>query len=216
MEQLTEAVIAVASSPWIYPIVFLLTVGDAFLVIVPSETVVVALGALAIAGGEPSLWLLVPVAALAAMVGDSLCFAVGRGVGLTRYGWMRRPGIVRAFSWAAKALDRRAAAVLLTARFIPYARIAVNLTAGATGFRYRRFLVLTAIAGLCWALYNTVIGALVGAWLGANPLIAVAVSVVIAIALGLLVDRLTSVIARRRAARATTRGDVHRAETTGS
>jgi len=201
MEQLTEAVIAVASSPWIYVVVFVLTIGDAFLVILPSETVVVALGALAMSDGEPSLWLLVPVAALAAMIGDSLCFAIGRGVGLTRFGWMRRPGIVRAFAWAATALDRRAAAVLLTARFVPFGRIAVNLTAGATGFRYRRFLSLTAIAGLCWALYNAVIGALVGSWLGANPLIAVAVSIAIAIALGLLVDRLTSVIAQRRALR---------------
>lgn len=201
MEQLTEAVLAVAGSPWIYPIVFVLAVGDAFLVVVPSETIVVALGALAVSGGEPSLWLLIPIAAFAAMVGDSLSFAVGRGIGLTKFGWMRRPGVVNAFSWARNALDRRAAAVLLTARFVPYARIAVNLTAGATGFRYRRFLALTSIAGLCWALYNIFMGALVGAWLGANPLIAVAVSVAIAITLGLLVDRITTLIARRRAER---------------
>ena len=41
-----------ASSPWLYPLVFALVVGDAFLVVLPSETVVVALGALAGATGS--------------------------------------------------------------------------------------------------------------------------------------------------------------------
>lgn len=196
MDQIAAAVLAAAGSPWVYPVLFLLTVLDAFLVVLPSETVVVALGALALSGSGPNLFVLIPVAAAAAIVGDSLTFAVGQRIGLGRFRWMRRPRVVLAFGWARRSLDRRAAAVLLTARFVPFGRIAVNLTAGATGFRYRRFLGLTAIAGLCWAVYNVVVGAIFGAWLGGNPVLAVAVSVVVAIGLGILVDQVSARVTR--------------------
>jgi membrane protein DedA with SNARE-associated domain len=198
VDVITHAAIAAAESPWVYLVVFVLTVLDAFFVVLPSETVVVALGSLAFSTGHPSIWLLVPVAATAAMIGDSLTFSVGNSIGITRFRWMRRPSSVRAFAWAARALDRRAAVVLLTARFVPFGRIAVNLTAGATGFPYRRFLGLTAIAGVCWAIYNALIGALFGAWLGGNPVLAVIVSVIVAIGLGILVDAISSRIAGLR------------------
>lgn len=199
MDAVAQFVIDAAASPWLYPFVFLLTVSDAFLVIVPSETVVVALGALATSTGEPQLWILIPVAALAAIVGDTLTYALGRRIGVTRFGWMRRPKVVAVLEWASRALDRRAASVLLTARFIPFGRIAVNLTAGATGFTYRRFLGLTAIAGVGWAIYNTLVGALFGTVFGDNPVLAVVVSVVVAIGIGLVIDLVTESRAKRRA-----------------
>ena len=51
--------IAIAESPLVYPALFALIVLDAFLVIVPSETALVALAALAGASGSPSLAVLV-------------------------------------------------------------------------------------------------------------------------------------------------------------
>jgi membrane-associated protein len=198
MDLLTDAALETASSPWIYLVVFALTVLDAFLVVVPSETVLVALAALSLSAGSPDLALLVPVAAAAAVIGDSLTFWMGRTVGVTRFRWMRRPRVIRVLDWAARSLDHRAAVVLLTARFVPFGRIAVNLTAGATGFRYPRFLALTAVAGLCWAVYNVVVGALFGSWLDGEPVLAVVVSVVVAVGLGALVDRASTLAARRR------------------
>ncbi|GAB3606505.1 hypothetical protein GCM10027413_19140 [Conyzicola nivalis] len=189
MEQITDATLLLAASPWVYVVVFLLTVLDAFFIVVPSETVVVALGALALSTGSPDLTILIPVAAVAATIGDSLTFWLGRVVGLVRFAWMRRPRVARVLGWAARSLDDRAAAVLLTARFVPFGRIAVNLTAGASGFRYSRFLALTAVAGVCWASYNALVGALFGAWFEGNPLLAVAMSVAVALVLGVLVDR---------------------------
>ena len=190
--------IAAAASPWLFPIVFALTVSDAFLVVVPSETVIVALGALATSTGQPNLAILLPVAALAAILGDSLTYALGRAIGVSRFGWMRRARVAAVLGWAARALDRRAASVLLTARFIPFGRIAVNLTAGATAFPYRRFLGLTAIAGVGWALYNTLIGAVFGRLFGNNPVIAVVVSVVVAVSIGLVIDLITEKRAKAR------------------
>lgn len=47
---------------------------------------------------------------------------------------MRKQKTAAAFAWARRELDQRAAAIILTARYIPVGRIAVNMTAGATGF----------------------------------------------------------------------------------
>lgn len=201
MDDVTQAVLALLGSPWLYPVVFAITALDALLIVVPSETVVVALGATAAATGTPDLRIVAPVAAAAAVLGDNLGYLVGRSVGIDRIRWMRRPTIARAFAWARRALDRRAAVVILTARFVPFGRLAVNLTAGATGFPLRRFVPLTIVAGTTWALYNVGVGAVFGTWLEGQPVLAVVVSVVVAVSLGIAVDAINSrLMGSRRAA----------------
>ena len=199
MDAILAWVTLAEQGPWLYVVLFALVVADAFVVVLPSETVVVALGSLALSTGSPSLWLVLPVAALGAVVGDNLCYAIGRRIGTERFRWMRRPRIQAAISTARSALDRRAASLILTARYIPFARIAANLTAGATGFSYRRYLPLTVVAGTSWAAYNCIIGALFGAWLGEYPILAVLVSIVVAVTLGIAVDAITARVAARRA-----------------
>jgi membrane-associated protein len=186
---------AVAASPWLYPVLYLLVVGDAFLVVLPSETFVVALGVLSAATGQPPLWAVIPVAALGAITGDLLCFRIGRSVGLERWRWQRRPRVARAIERARTGVHRRPAALILTARYIPFARIAVNLAAGATGLPGRVFLPLAAVAGTAWAVYNSMIGAVVGR-LVPNPVIAVIVSVAIALVVGATVDAIGARINR--------------------
>lgn len=199
--------LAAAGSPWVYPSVFVLVVLDAFLVVVPSETVVVALGALAFSHGAPNVWLLLAIAAVGAVVGDNLCYLVGRRIGTDRFRWMSRPRVAAMIGHARRAIETRPATLILTARYIPYARIAANLTAGAIGFRYGRYLPLTLLAGSCWAVYNVVIGAVFGSWLGDNPVLAVLVSVVVAVCLGVLVDLATARAAARRRAPAAVNDD---------
>lgn len=188
-----------AASGWLLPALFCLVVGDAFLVVLPSETVVVALGALSAATGSPNLAAVVPVAAVGAVVGDGLCYAIGRRVGLDRWRWQREGRAGGAIERVRRAVHRRTAVLVFTARYVPFARIAVNLAAGAGGVPLRRYLPLSAAAGLAWACYNVGIGAVLGALLRESPLLAVAVSVPVAMALGLLVDR---TVARLDAARA--------------
>ena len=188
VDELTQWVIGASESPWVLPVVALLTILDAFLVIVPSETVVVALATLSTSSGTPNLTLLIVIAALAAMIGDSLTFALGRRLGAPLLGRIRSARLQSVFSWARTSLDRRAAVVIFVARYIPYGRVAVNIVAGATGFPYRRFLPLSALACLAWAIYNVALGATFGAWLGDNPVLAVVVSIVVAVAIGFLID----------------------------
>ncbi len=189
---------ALVDSPWLYPAVFALVVGDAFLVVLPSETVVVALGALAASTGSPPLGLLVPVAALGAVVGDSLCYWIGRHIGADRWAWQRKGRIGAALLRARRTVLTRPAVLIFTARYIPFARIAVNLSAGAAGLPYRRYLPLSAAAGIGWALYNSGIGLLFGTALRDQPILAVVISVLVAIALGVTIDLAVNRFARSR------------------
>jgi membrane protein DedA with SNARE-associated domain len=88
--------------------------------------------------------------------------------------------------------------LVFTARYVPFARIAVNLAAGAGRVPLRRFLPLSLAAGICWAGYNVAVGAIVGSALHDAPLVAVAISIPIAIVLGLVVDRVVAGLDARR------------------
>jgi membrane-associated protein len=73
-----------------------------------------------------------------------------------------------------------------------FARIAVNLAAGAGHVPLRRYLPLSAFAGVAWACYNVAIGAIVGSAIRDAPLLAIAISIPIAMMLGLAVDRVVA------------------------
>ncbi len=135
------------ASPWLYLVLFAVTIIDGFFPPIPSETVLVAAAAVTASTGEGNLLLLGAVAAIGAAIGDNIAFLIGRGLGTTRFAWMRRPRVAAAFAHAQLALDRRSATLILGARYIPVGRVAVNMTAGALDFPWRRFLPLSLIAG---------------------------------------------------------------------
>ncbi|MEF3404211.1 DedA family protein [Agromyces sp. CCNWLW203] len=191
----------VAASAWLVPILFALVVGDAFLVVLPSEAAVVALAALSTSTGSPSLVAIIPVAAAGAVVGDGLCYLIGRRIGLDRWHWQRTGRIGTAITRVRSAVHRRTAVLVFTARYVPFARIAVNLAAGAGRVPLRRYFPLSIAAGIAWAVFNVSIGAVVGELLGDSPLVAIAISVPTAIVLGLAVDRVLASLDARRASR---------------
>lgn len=185
-----DALVQLAASPWLLPALFALVVGDAFLVVLPSETLVVALGALAATTGHPNPLLVIPVAALGAVLGDLACYGIGRAGGLERWAWQRKPRVAAAIERVRRTVGRRTAVLVFTARYVPFARIAVNLAAGAVRIPLGRYLPLSAAAGLAWAVFNTAMGAVVGAAFADQPLLALAISVPVAILAGLAVDAL--------------------------
>jgi len=195
-------VAGLAASPWLYPALYLLVVSDAFLVIVPSEVAVATLGALAASTGAPPLWLLVPVAAAGALTGDLLCYLIGRAVGLDRWRWQREGRTGAAIARIRATALSRPAVLIFTARYIPFARIAVNLSIGAARLPLTRYLPLAAVAGLFWALYNVGIGTVFGSIFREQPVLAVVCSIAVAMALGIAVDRVVAVVRSARARRA--------------
>jgi len=193
--------VAAAAQWWVYPALYLLTVADAFLVVLPSEITLAALASLGAASGRPLLWLLVPVAALGALSGDLACYGIGRAAGLERWRWQREGRTGAAIARIRDVATRRTAVLIFTARYIPFARIAVNLSVGAARLPIRRYLPLAATAGLCWALYNVLIGTAFGSVLRDQPVLAVLCSIVVATLLGVLVDRVIAGATARLSAR---------------
>jgi membrane-associated protein len=186
-----------AASVWALPLMFALVLGDAFLVVIPGEVAVTVYGALAVSTGAPPLAAVIVVAGLAALLGDLGCYAIGRWVGLERWAWMRGPRVAAALSWARDRLDRRMALVLFTARFVPFARLAVNLSAGASRLALPRYALVAGLAALGWASYQALVGAVVAALVPGGPVVAVIVSVLLAVGLGLAVDALLARRGRR-------------------
>jgi membrane protein DedA with SNARE-associated domain len=193
LDAVTTLLEAGAAAPWVLGAVLLIAVGDALVPPIPSEGVVVALAALAVAGHGPSLPLLVLTAAVGAFLGDTLTFLVGRRHGPRGMARVGNHRARRLLDRASETLDRRGALVVLTARYVPLGRVAVNLTAGATGFAPRRFAGLAALAAATWATWSVAVGAVAAHWLEGNPLLGSAAGIALALGLGLVVDR----VARR-------------------
>ena len=199
MDIINELILQAAASPWLYLVMFATAVIDGFFPPIPSETVLVAAAAVAASTGETNLWLLCAVAAIGAMIGDNIAYAIGRAVGTSRFAWMRRPRVAAAFSRAQNTLTRSGAPLILGARYIPIGRVAVNMSAGALGYPWRRFLPLSAIAGATWALYSAGIGILAGHWLEDQPLLSAVFGIAFALVIGFAIDRVAAIRRRRRA-----------------
>lgn len=180
--------IDVLSTPWSLAVMSLLVIGDAFLVVIPGELAVTALGAIAVSEGAPPLWAVIACAGLAAACGDALCYLIGRTVGTERWRWMRGARVRAALGWARRRLDQGTATVLFTARFVPFARLAINLAAGASRIHPPRYLSLVLAAALGWAAYQAAVGAVVAAFAPGGPVVAVLVSIAVALVLGALID----------------------------
>lgn len=201
MDIINDLFLQAAASPWLYLVMFATAVIDGFFPPIPSETVLVAAAAVAASTGETNLPLLIAVAAIGAMIGDNIAYAIGRSIGTTRFAWMRRPRIAAAFHRAQRTLMTNGAPLILGARYIPVGRVAVNMSAGALGYSWRKFLPLSLVAGTSWALYSALIGTLAGQWVKDQPLLSVAIGIAFALVLGVAIDRIVAHRRRRRAAR---------------
>lgn len=177
-----------AASPWILAVVAVFVVIDAFFPPIPSESLIIAVAALAASSEGPNLWLLVAAAAVGAFAGDLLAYTIGARLPIRRIPFLRGRQMQAAFAWADRALLHRPAPFIIAARYIPVGRVAVNMTAGSARYPLRRFLPLSAIAAGTWAAYSTLIGVGAGAWLHGNPFLAVVFGVVGGAAIGLGID----------------------------
>ena len=198
MEFVTDLLVGAVSSPFALLVVFAVCMLDAFFPPVPSDIVLVAAVAVAV-GSSPALLVpLIVVAALGAMIGDNIVFELGRRIGTTRYRWMRSRPMRAAIASAEHQLLARPASLIITGRYIPVGRIAVNLTAGSVGLPRRTFVPLSIVAGASWSLYMFAVALIASAWIQDNPLLSALIAAASAVLLGLLVDRVMSRAARAK------------------
>ena len=192
LDTLSAFILSAAGHPLSYLMIFLFCAIDGFFPPVPSESLVVALASLVPSRGMPNPWLLGLMAGLGAFVGDNVAYLIGKAIGTDRFAWMRRKRLQHAFAWAGYELRLRPVSLILVARFVPIGRVAVNLVAGATGYPHRNFLVLTCFSSVGWAAYSVLIGMLAGQWFQEYHLLGMVVAVVVALALGIAIDRVVA------------------------
>jgi membrane protein DedA with SNARE-associated domain len=171
------------ASPWVLLALLALAAVDGFFPAVPSESLVVTAGVFAAATGEPSVPLVIAAAAVGAFAGDHVSYLAGRRA-RGRLARRMRPGTRSgaAFAWAGRALAERGGTIIVVCRFVPGARTAVTLTAGAVRHPLRSFSSFDAVAAVAWATYSALIGYVGGAAFEDDPLAGVLLGVGLALA----------------------------------
>jgi membrane-associated protein len=194
LDQVTDYV---SSSPATYAVIAGVSAVDAFFPLVPSETTVIAAGALA-ASGDLFLWAIIPAAALGAFVGDNITYAFGATVGERAAGKVEGGKGRRRLDWAHRMLEQHGGLIIVGARFIPGGRTATMLAAGTFDMTWRRFAVYDAIAVTLWASYSALIGYIGGSTFQEETWKALALGFGIALAVGVVIELARRIQARRR------------------
>lgn len=175
----------VGQSAVTYPIVFVAAGTDVLFPLIPSETIVITASVLA-AQGKLFIWLIVPLVAVGAFLGDNVCYWLGRKIGdpVADRLFKGEKGQAR-LKWAEEALRRRGAILIGVGRFIPGGRTATTFAAGTLEMPYRQFATADAFAAALWALYISMLGYLGGETFKNNLWLPLASSLACAMAVGL-------------------------------
>jgi len=177
---LIDGVEGLMGSPWVYVALLALAALDGFFPIVPSETLAITAGVYA-AAGDTNLVGVIVAAAAGAVAGDHIAYALGR---LARDRTRER----KAFEWARQRLAERGGSIIIVCRYIPGARTATTLTAGAVGHPLRSFTPYDVIAGVSWGAYTALIGYLGGSTFEDQPLLGVGVGLGLALTLAGIIE----------------------------
>jgi len=153
-----------------YEVVFLAVLLDTIGLPVPGEVVLLAAGFL-VSTGRIELIPAILVAALGAVLGDSVTYWLGRRVGAAGERrlvalyctWTACTlGSARCLERAEGLLQRFGSWIVLAGKFIAGARVFVPPVAGASVLSYRRFLLFDAAGSLLWTTLVVGMGALLG------------------------------------------------------
>lgn len=177
---------------------------DAIFPVLPSETVLIALGVATAGSADPRIAVLVLCAAAGAFLGDNLSYYIGSRFGpLAQRRFFSTEKGTRRRARAERSLQRFGVRLIIVCRFIPGGRTAVTLSCGITGYPRRRFVPATAAAGLTWALYAFFLGRLGGKAFEDKPWAGFLVAFGITIVLSALIEAARRISARLRASHRT-------------
>jgi membrane protein DedA with SNARE-associated domain len=187
-DAILDALQGTMTSPWIYAALLGMALLDAFLPVIPSETLIITAGVYA-AKGDTVLPLVIAFSAAGAFCGDHVSYFIGRFAGDRLERWIRSGRRRRdAYDRAAGIFDRRGGLVIIIARYIPGGRTAATLLMGIVRYPLRSFTPFDVVACVLWASYAGLIGYLGGAAFGEDPVMGLVLSFGIALVISGLVE----------------------------
>lgn len=200
MSSITNALSHLHGWPAYLIVAALVFVEDALFVgfVVPGETAAVVGGFLAYTG-RVQLGPMIVTVVLAAIVGDSVGFEVGRLLGPRLLAIERLQRHQQRLDKAQDLLRRRGGPAVFLGRFVSFFRAVMPALAGTSRMHYPTFLAYNAAGGLIWGTGFVLLGYLAGHSYAAVASVvgrdvALAIGVLAAIVVGVVVLR------RRRAA----------------
>ena len=176
-----------------YPLLFGLVLLGSIVPVVPTGAVVGAAAAVATTTDNLSLPLVVLVAAVAALAGDLVTFAVCRFGGPSAVRWISRGQHTERIEEVRDQFRRHGWQIIVVGRLLPAGRIPVLLAAGALAYPWRRLVPAATAAALLWAIAYAALGVLSGGIFD-SPLLAT----LLATLLILLVGAVLNLIGNRR------------------
>ena len=155
---------------WIYVILFLIVFCETGLVVMPflpGDSLLFVAGALAAVGGV-HIHLLVGLLIVAAILGDTLNYHVGKHLGHRLVArpdsrWFHHEWLDRTHAF----YDRHGGKTVVIARFVPIVRTFAPFVAGMGSMAYGRFLRYNVLGGIAWVTSF----AYAGYWFGNVPVV---------------------------------------------
>jgi membrane-associated protein len=198
----TLSQLAAQYGPWLYALLFLIIFAETGLVIfpfLPGDSILFISGTVvAVAGLD--IHVLVVVLIVAAILGDSVNYAIGHFIGPKVFHepesrWFKRKYLLQTQAF----YDKYGGVTIIIGRFVPIIRTFAPFLAGVAGMSYRRFLCYNVVGAVAWIASLVYAGYLFGniPWVKQNL-----TYIVIGIVVVSLIPAITTFIKERRAAKA--------------
>lgn len=149
---------------WIYAILFLIVFCETGLVVtpfLPGDSLLFAVGALA-AGGKLDLWLAMGLVFVAAVLGDTVNYSIGKFAGRQLIAKFPRLIKQKHLDQTHAFFERYGGKTIVIARFVPIVRTLAPFVAGIGAMTYRRFMLFNLGGALLWVGLVTPAGYLFG------------------------------------------------------
>ncbi len=152
---LDQHLVAILSffGPSTYVILFLIIFAETGLVVtpfLPGDSLLFAIGALIASTGQLNVWLLIFLLTVAAIVGDSVNYAIGHYIGprvfTDKFRFLKREYLERTHQF----YEKHGGKTIILARFIPIIRTFAPFVAGVGSMTYPKFFSFNVIGALLW------------------------------------------------------------------
>ncbi len=128
----------------------------------PGDSLLFTAGFLA-SQGLLNIWILAPLAFIAAILGDNFGYAFGKRVGPAIFVKERSVLFHKEYLERARIFyEKYGGKAIVLARFLPVVRTFAPILAGVGRMRYPTFLFYNVIGGVCWAIGLTLTGYYLG------------------------------------------------------
>jgi membrane-associated protein len=157
---------------WLYVALFVVIFCETGLVVtpfLPGDSLLFAVGSIcAVEGTTVSIWLMMPVLMVAAVLGDAVNYHVGRKIGPRVFAsetsrFLNKRHLVYTQSF----YEKYGGKTIIIARFVPIVRTFAPFVAGIGQMTYRRFFLFNVVGAIAWVLLLVPLGY----WFGQLPFV---------------------------------------------